>query len=251
MYTQFNKIIQKKVKRVLIAIFVILLLSGIVYVYINYLYKFLAREEGARNGSITQVNQKNEFSGIDGSNKLDVEKSGDQKEYKEKISKNKQLAMKVYINKKYNFSIQYPEYFFNLGLFEAHPAARPAIAVKSFSSAASREPLEMGDDISIDIRISENKNGGSLAEWAAQTPTNPNGTFVSQVKYFTINNQRAIRQVEDFTKTEGSEPGYSEVTYIKNKGYMYSIKGVTRNKKIFDNFRKEYNAMAASFRLVD
>ncbi len=148
-------------------------------------------------------------------------------------------------NTKYNFSLKYPKNFFDLGLLELPPSQRPVIAEQYFSNKNISSPLEMGNsDIWISVRISENNY--SLEEWAQSTPTNPEGTNISQKREININGLPAIWQVEIFG-AEGTEGGYSEAVYLQNNDYSFLIKGITVNKDTFDLYRDNFTNIINTF----
>lgn len=149
-----------------------------------------------------------------------------------------------YSNSKYGYSIKYPKDWFNLpnqGAPDTH---------KYFSNENVGAPLEIGSDgIFIAIEVNENNNGLSLSEWASKAPGNSKSK-ISNVKNIVINDILAIQQLEDFTKAEGTESGYSLATYLMKGNTVYSIKGLTFNSTASDKYKEEYNLMVGSFVLT-
>lgn len=162
-----------------------------------------------------------------------------------KETNNKTVDWNNYSNSKYGYSIKYPKTWFNLPNYGAPDTD------KYFSNENVGSPLEMGSDgIWITIRISENNDNLGLSEWASKTPGNPQSK-ISNVKDITINGIPAVQQVEDFTKAEGTEGGYSLATYLMKGNTVYSIKSLTFNSTTSDKYKEEYNLMVESFILMD
>lgn len=154
---------------------------------------------------------------------------------------NKTADWNKYSNSKYGYSIKYPKTWFNLPNYGAPDTD------KYFSNKNVGAPLEMGSDgIWITITITENNDNLSLSEWASKTPGNTQSK-ISNVKDIVINGIPAVQQVEDFTKAEGTEGGYSLATYSVKEKTVYSIKSLTFNSTISDRYKEEYNLMVESF----
>lgn len=150
-----------------------------------------------------------------------------------------------YSSTKYGYSIKYPSTWFNLPNYGAPDTD------KYFSNKNIGAPLEMGlDGIWITIRVSENNEGLSLSEWASRSPGSPQ-SIISNVINITINDTPAIQQVEDYTKAEGTEGGYSLATYLMKGETVYSIKSLTFNSETSDTYKEIYNLMADSFTLTE
>ncbi|MFA7421877.1 MAG: hypothetical protein WCZ90_19495 [Melioribacteraceae bacterium] len=163
-----------------------------------------------------------------------------------------QTEMNPIINYQYNFSIKYPVNFFDLGLFELPSAQRPVIAEQSFSNKNVSSPMEMSDnDIWVSIRISENKDNLTLKQWAESIPTNPQGTLVLKKQEITINDLPAVRQIEDFLNVKGTESGFSEVVYLQDNNFVYSIKGLTSSEKVLNSFQNDFNNIVNSFKIIN
>jgi len=150
-----------------------------------------------------------------------------------------------YTNSKYGYSIKYPSGWFNLPNYGAPDTN------KYFSNKNVGAPLEMGSDgIWITIRISDNNDNLSLAEWALESPGSPQAK-ISNVRNISINGVSAIQQIEDFTKAEGTEGGYSLATYLMKGNKVYSIKSLTLDSGTSDQYTDEYNLIVESFALAE
>lgn len=248
MNKQINKLIQNKKYRWLLTTIIIVLFIYNIYALINIKQNKSAQKINTQNNNIKNSELSKTDNLIIHSKKNEPIKSNQLDEKKSET----ELETKLFTSTKYNFLIQYPKSFFNLGVFELPPTQKPIIAIQTFSSQNVTSPMDMDDNgIWITIRVSENKNNLGLTEFAAKASTNPEYTIISQVQNLIINDQSAVKQIEDFRKTEGTENGYSEVTYFKKGKFIYSIKGMTIDSKIFNNFKTEYDKIINSFQLIN
>jgi TolA-binding protein len=148
-----------------------------------------------------------------------------------------------YLYVQYDYSIKYPKNWYNFPNFSMSDSE------KSFSNKNVGYPLEIGPDgIWIAISIRENTEYLSLSEWASRHTHSPQAV-VANVKNININGLSAIQQVEDFTKTEGTDGGYSMVTYLAQDKKVYSIRSITYKGATFDEYKNEYNLIVESFKL--
>jgi type II secretory pathway pseudopilin PulG len=232
----------KNIWRIIIAIVVTaIIVGGGVYVWQKSILKSseqsLRQQITSLENQINQLKQNSSQSILDGQPK---KKTNDIVE-DEKTAPNKTDDWSNYTNSKYSYSIKYPNSWFNLPNYGAPDTD------KYFSNKNVGAPLEMGSDgIWITIRISDNNDNLSLSEWASKNPGNPQSE-ISNVRNVSINGVPAIQQVEDFTKAEGTEGGYSLATYLMKGNTVYSIKNLAFNSTTSSEYEEEYNLMAESF----
>lgn len=154
-------------------------------------------------------------------------------------------GMKTYVNKLLKYTVDCPVDFFSPSSINE----KSSIYIISNENIAT--PSKMSDKgVYITIERKQNMTMESIDDWVRDNQYFKQAVSTGKTK-FTIDSQKAIKQVEDFTQVEGNNKGYAVVTYISKNNYFFIIAALSPNQEAYKENSEDYNSMVNSFNFID
>jgi hypothetical protein len=153
---------------------------------------------------------------------------------------------KNYQNQKYGYSIEYPGEWFSLENSGAPDTE------KYFSNKNVGAPLEMGEG-GVWVTITSAKTSDSVEKLFTSNPgkipqQQNSGHNTTKVANLTINNQPAVKLINETKPGTGTEYAYIVTYDIKREDTVISISFLTSSKVVADENMEIYDNMARSLR---